>query len=117
MPTISTKKFIALRKLTRSLAETLRVELRGTLDPESRPGMEGANRKVKGTIHWVSAAHAVDAEIRLYDRLFLKENPEEGEGPLLQKLQSARTRTTALVESQVRSAPEQWLWLHDRWRS
>ncbi|NEK92192.1 MAG: glutamine--tRNA ligase, partial [Xanthomonas euvesicatoria] len=43
------------------------VELRGWLDPESRPGMEGANRKVKGTIHWVSAAHAVEAEIRLYD--------------------------------------------------
>src|SRR5690606_28886667 len=39
------------------------VELRCTLDPGSRPGMEGANRKVKGTIHWVSAAHAVAAEI------------------------------------------------------
>src|SRR5690606_22718190 len=42
------------------------VELRGWLDPESRPGMEGANRKVKGTIHWVSARHAVAAEFRLY---------------------------------------------------
>lgn len=57
------------------------VELRGWLDPESRPGMEGANRKVKGTIHWVSAAHAVPAEIRLYDRLFSVENPDdESEG-------------------------------------
>ena len=57
------------------------VELRGWLDPESRPGMEGANRKVKGTIHWVSAAHAVEAEIRLYDRLFSVENPDdESEG-------------------------------------
>ena len=52
------------------------VELRCTLDPESRPGMEGANRKVKGTIHWVSAAHAVEAEIRLYDRLFTVPNPD-----------------------------------------
>ena len=46
------------------------VELRGRLDPESRPGMAGADRKVKGTIHWVSAQHAVAAEVRLYDRLF-----------------------------------------------
>jgi len=53
------------------------VELRGWLDPESRPGMEGANRKVKGTIHWVSARHAVAAEIRLYDRLFSVEKPDD----------------------------------------
>jgi glutaminyl-tRNA synthetase len=53
------------------------VELRGTLDPESRPGMDGANRKVKGTLHWVSAAHAVAAEIRLYDRLFSVEAPDD----------------------------------------
>ena len=53
------------------------IELRGWLDPESRPGMEGANRKVKGTIHWVSAAHAVAAEIRLYDRLFSVEKPDD----------------------------------------
>jgi len=53
------------------------VELRAWLDPESRPGMEGANRKVKGTIHWVSARHAVAAEIRLYDRLFLVEKPDD----------------------------------------
>jgi glutaminyl-tRNA synthetase len=53
------------------------VELRGTLDPESRPGMEGANRKVKGTIHWVSAAHAVTAEVRLYDRLFDVADPDD----------------------------------------
>lgn len=55
--------------------------LRGWLDPESRPGMEGANRKVKGTIHWVSAVHAVPAEVRLYDRLFSVANPDdESEG-------------------------------------
>ena len=53
------------------------VELRGTLDPESRPGMEGANRKVKGTIHWVSARHAVEAEVRLYDRLFSVPDPDD----------------------------------------
>ena len=45
-------------------------ELRCTPDPESRAGLPGADRKVKGTIHWVSAAHAVAAELRVYDRLF-----------------------------------------------
>lgn len=50
-------------------------EIRCTYDPESRSGLPGAARKVKGTLHWVSAAHAVDAEVRLYDRLFNVENP------------------------------------------
>ena len=45
-------------------------ELRCTLDPTSRAGLPGADRKVKGTIHWVSAPHAVAAELRVYDRLF-----------------------------------------------
>ncbi len=53
------------------------IELRGWLDPESRPGMEGANRKVKGTIHWVDAATGVPAEFRLYDRLFTASNPDD----------------------------------------
>ncbi len=53
------------------------VELRGTLDPDTRPGGSAVDRKVKGTIHWVSAKHAVDAEIRLYDRLFSVPNPDD----------------------------------------
>ncbi|MDD6499079.1 MAG: glutamine--tRNA ligase/YqeY domain fusion protein [Bacteroidales bacterium] len=48
-------------------------------DPESRSGLEGANRKVKGTLHWVSAAHCLPAEVRLYDRLFNVENPSADE--------------------------------------
>ncbi|MBS0382818.1 MAG: glutamine--tRNA ligase/YqeY domain fusion protein [Proteobacteria bacterium] len=52
------------------------VELRGTLDPESRHGMPGADRKIKGTIHWVSAQHAIEAEVRLYDRLFNVADPD-----------------------------------------
>jgi glutaminyl-tRNA synthetase len=51
------------------------VEVRCTYDPETRSGGPAAGRKVKATVHWVSAAHAVDAEVRLYDRLFLSENP------------------------------------------
>ncbi len=50
-------------------------ELHCSYDPETLSGMPGANRKVKGTLHWVSAAHATDAEVRLYDRLFDVENP------------------------------------------
>ena len=55
-------------------------ELRCTYDPESRSGLPGANRKVKGTLHWVSAPHAVDATARIYDRLFNVENPSAEEG-------------------------------------
>ena len=52
------------------------VELRGTYDPATRGGDAPDGRKVKATLHWVSAAHAVDAEVRLYDRLFTVEDPE-----------------------------------------
>ncbi len=48
-------------------------------DPESRSGMAGADRKVKGTLHWVSVSHCLDAEVRLYDRLFTVENPAADE--------------------------------------
>jgi glutaminyl-tRNA synthetase len=53
------------------------VELRCTADLDSKTGGATANRKVKGTIHWVSAAHAIDAECRLYDRLFTEAEPEK----------------------------------------
>ncbi len=56
------------------------VGLRCTYDPETRDGHAPDGRKVRGTIHWVSAAHAVDAEVRLYDYLFTRENPNEVEG-------------------------------------
>ena len=57
-------------------------ELRCTLDLESRPGMEGSKRKIKGTIHWVCAKRAVAAEFRLFDRLFTVENPDSEDGGL-----------------------------------
>ncbi len=50
-------------------------EVYAEYDPQTRSGMPEANRKVKGTIHWVSAPHALDAEVRLYDRLFIVEDP------------------------------------------
>ncbi|MBR6813091.1 MAG: glutamine--tRNA ligase/YqeY domain fusion protein [Tidjanibacter sp.] len=55
------------------------VELRCSYDPESGQGSSSDGRRVKGVIHWVSAAHAVEAEVRLYDNLFAKENPDDVE--------------------------------------
>jgi glutaminyl-tRNA synthetase len=52
------------------------LELRCTADLDSKSGGANANRKVKGTIHWVSAADSIDAEVRLYDRLFVESEPE-----------------------------------------
>jgi len=54
-------------------------EVRCTYDPQTRSGGSEANRKVKGTLHWVSAQHAIPAEVRLYDRLFNTENPDIAE--------------------------------------
>ncbi|PYQ59375.1 MAG: glutamine--tRNA ligase [Acidobacteria bacterium] len=53
------------------------VELRATYDPATRGGDAPDGRKPKATLHWVSAEHAIDCEVRLYDRLFRSENPEE----------------------------------------
>jgi glutaminyl-tRNA synthetase len=55
------------------------VELRCTYDPATKGGDAPDGRKMKATLHWVSAAHAVPAEVRLYERLFLKENPDDAE--------------------------------------
>ena len=87
------------------------VELRGWLDPESRPGMEGAERKIKGTIHWVSARHAAAAEIRLYDRLFTVPDPDdESEGKTYQDYLNPESRKSerGYVEPAAAiAAPEQ----------
>jgi glutaminyl-tRNA synthetase len=55
------------------------VELHCTYDPETRGGWLKDGRKIKGTLHWVSAAHSLEAEVRLYDHLFVKPNPDEVE--------------------------------------
>lgn len=87
------------------------VELRGWLDPESRPGMQGAERKIKGTIHWVSAKHAVPTEFRLYDRLFTVPDPDdESEGKTYQDYLNPESRKSVrgYVEPAAASAtPEQ----------
>jgi glutaminyl-tRNA synthetase len=83
------------------------VEVRCTYDPATRGGSAPDGRKVKGTIHWVSAEHAVDAEVRLYDRLFLKENPtKDKEVDFLTNLNpdSLEVLQSAKIEPSVRGA-------------
>ncbi|NLU46699.1 MAG: glutamine--tRNA ligase/YqeY domain fusion protein [Syntrophomonadaceae bacterium] len=85
------------------------VELHCTYDPDSKTGGPNAGRKVKGTLHWVSAAHALPAEVRLYDNLFLKENPDdEEEGTDFTEFlnpNSLEVLTDCLVEPSLKDAP------------
>ncbi|TMN20302.1 glutamine--tRNA ligase/YqeY domain fusion protein [Pseudoxanthomonas sp. X-1] len=87
------------------------VALHGTLDPESRPGMEGANRKIKGTIHWVDARAGVAAEIRLFDRLFSVAKPDdESEGKTYRDYlnpESKRVVAGFVEPAAAQAAPEQ----------
>src|SRR6478609_8742997 len=83
-------------------------ELHCTIDPDSKSGGATAGRKVKGTIHWVSAAHALDAEVRLYDRLFTVEEPDgDKEGrdfKTFLNANSLETLTTAKLEPSLANA-------------
>ena len=83
------------------------VELRATYDPATRGGDSPDGRRPKATLHWVSAQHAVDCEVRLYDRLFKSENPEES-GDFLADMnpQSLEVVTDAKLEPSVRGAAE-----------
>lgn len=84
------------------------VELRCTYDPETRGGDAPDGRKVKSTLHWVSAAHAVEAEVRLYDRLFRVEDPDvvpDG-GDFLDNLNPESLRTvTGMIEPALAAVP------------
>ncbi len=70
--------FIKCRQVIKDQSGSI-VELHCTFDPDTRGGDAPDGRKVKATIHWVSAAHAINAEVRLYDHLFTKENPDDAE--------------------------------------
>ena len=77
------------------------VEIQCTYDPDTLSGSAGSQRKVKGTLHWVSARHCVDAEVRLYDRLFAVENPSadtEHDFRELLNPDSLRVLTNAKIE-------------------
>jgi glutaminyl-tRNA synthetase len=81
-------------------------ELRCTVDLETRSGGPASNRKVKATLHWVSAAHAVPAEVRLYDRLFTVEEPDR-DGDFTRHLNPAALEVLpdTRVERSVADAP------------
>jgi glutaminyl-tRNA synthetase len=81
------------------------VEVHCTYDPETRGGLPPDGRKVEGTIHWVSAAHSLPAEVRLYDRLFLLANPS-GEKDFTEYLNpnSLETLTSSRVEPSLGGA-------------
>jgi len=84
------------------------LEIHCTYDPETRGGWSSDGRKVKGTSHWVSASHALKAEVRLYEHLFTKENPEEVEEgqDFLVNLNpnSLKVLTDCLVEPSLKDA-------------
>jgi glutaminyl-tRNA synthetase len=86
-------------------------ELHCTFDPETKSGSAQSGRKVKGTIHWVSAAHSLEAEVRLYDHLFAKSDPDDVEEGMNWKSNlngnSLETLTSCRVEpSLAGAAPE-----------
>ena len=71
------------------------IEIQAEYDPISKSGMEGANRKVKGTLHWVSADHCHKAQVRVYDRLFEVENPSADERDFRELLNPESLKTIA----------------------
>ncbi len=94
------------------------VELRCTYDPRSRGGNAPDGRKVKGTIHWVSARHAIPAEVRLYDRLFNCPDPDQVEkgGDFLDNLnpQSLETLRECRLEPSLRAADSEITYQFER---
>jgi glutaminyl-tRNA synthetase len=83
------------------------VELRCSYDPATRGGDAPDGRKVKATLHWVSAAHAVTAEVRLYDRLFTVENPGAGDADFRTQINPASLEViaNARIEPSLAAAP------------
>jgi glutaminyl-tRNA synthetase len=81
-------------------------EIHCTYFPESKSGSEGSSMTAKGTIHWVSAAHALTAEVRLYDRLFKAENPAQEEGDFKDNLNpdSLQIVSKAYIEPSLANA-------------
>ena len=81
-------------------------EVYAEYDPMTKSGLSDANRKVKGTLHWLSAAHCLPAEVRLYDRLFSVENPSADERDFRELINpdSLQVRTNCYVEEFLKDA-------------
>jgi len=80
-------------------------ELHCTYDPDSKGGWSKDGRRVKGTSHWISTANAVPAEFRLYDRLFTKPDPDDGEGFLSNLNPQSLEKISGFIESGMAEAP------------
>jgi glutaminyl-tRNA synthetase len=78
------------------------IELRCSYDPDTRSGTERSGRKVKGTIQWVSAAHAVGAEVRLYERLFTDPDPGRADDVMAYLNRNSLETATAVAEPSLR---------------
>jgi glutaminyl-tRNA synthetase len=93
------------------------IELRCTYDPETRGGNNPPDgRKVKGTIHWVSEAHSVVAEVRLYDRLFMAQFPGSGDSDFLKQINpnSLEVLKEVRVEPALAQAQPESRWQFER---
>lgn len=83
------------------------IEIYAEHDPQTKSGMPDSNRKVKGTLHWVSADHSIEAEVRLYDRLFNVENPSEDKDADFRSLlnpDSLIVKTNCRLEEELKKA-------------
>jgi glutaminyl-tRNA synthetase len=98
---------ITCREVVKDPATGAIVELRCTYDPATLGGNAPDGRRVKATLHWVSAAHALEAEVRLYDRLFVNEHPDSAPDGYLAHInsKSLEVLTDCLVEPSLRAAP------------
>jgi len=99
--------FITCTKAIRDPITNEIVEIRCTYDPETRGGNSPDGRKVKSTIHWVSSSHAVDAEVRLYDRLCIDPEPDISDGENLESVlnpNSLETIISAKLEPSLKKA-------------
>jgi glutaminyl-tRNA synthetase len=98
--------FITCQEVVKNSAGEI-VKLRCTYDPATRGGDSPDGRKVQGTIHWVSAAHALDVTLRLYDKLFTVPEPDAGEGDVLDLVnpESLTTVRGAKIEPSVGKDP------------
>jgi glutaminyl-tRNA synthetase len=91
------------------------VELHCTYDPKTKGGMSEDGRKVRGTLHWVNASESIDADIRLYDRLFIDENPELGGGFVKNlNLDSLKTIKNAKLEMSLGHADNNCIYQFER---
>ena len=99
--------FITCKEVVKDPATGEIIELRCTYDPATRGGSAPDGRSPKATLHWVSEAHAVDAEVRLYEKLFSKEDPDDApEGNFMLNLNpdSLKIRNSCKVEQSLSEA-------------